>query len=263
MFGAALGDIVGSKYEFMPIKSKDFVFLDNTMDYTDDTIMTVAVAEALLNSDINDEETTKNNLIASMRKWGRRYPYPTGAYGSMFSSWLRSSSPKPYNSWGNGSAMRVSAAGWLYETMEETRKAARLSSEVTHNHPEGIKGAEATASAIFLARTGEDKEIIKRYIEKEFGYDLSRKLCDIRKTYSFDGSCQGTVPESIICFLEGVDTEDTIRNAISLGGDADTMGAISGSIAEAYWKEDLSDMVKSYLPSELYSVLAMIKITQH
>lgn len=159
--------------------------------------------------------------------------------------------------------MRVSAAGWLYETMEETRKAARLSSEVTHNHPEGIKGAEATASAIFLARTGEDKEIIKRYIEKEFGYDLSRKLCDIRKTYSFDGSCQGTVPESIICFLEGVDTEDTIRNAISLGGDADTMGAIAGSIAEAYWKEDLSEMVRSYLPDDLYSVLSMIKITQY
>lgn len=260
MFGAALGDIVGSEYEFMPIKSKDFVFLDNTMDYTDDTIMTVAVAEALLNSDINDEETTKNNMIASMRKWGRRYPYPTGAYGSMFSSWLRLDNPKAYNSWGNGSAMRVSAAGWLYETMEETRKAARLSSEVTHNHPEGIKGAEATASAIFLARKGESKDSIKAYIEREYGYNLDRPLSEIRKTYSFDGSCQGTVPESIICFLEGVDTEDTIRNAISLGGDADTMGAIAGSIAEAYWKEDLSEMVRSYLPDDLYSVLSMIKI---
>ena len=263
MFGAALGDIVGSKYEFMPIKSKDFVFLDDTMDYTDDTIMTVAVAEALLNSDIDDEEETKKNMVASMQRWGRKYPYPTGAYGSMFSSWLRSSSPKPYNSWGNGSAMRVSASGWLYETIEKTRKAARLSSVVTHNHAEGVKGAEATASAIYLARIGEGKENIKSYIEKEFGYDLSRPLDEIRATYSFDGSCQGTVPESIICFLEGKDTEDTIRNAISLGGDADTMGAISGSIAEAYWKEDLSDMVKPYLPSDLYSVLAMIKITQH
>ena len=182
MFGAALGDIVGSKYEFMPIKSKDFVFLDDGMDYTDDTIMTVAVAEALIDSDISKEEETKNNLIASMRKWGRRYPHPTGAYGSMFSSWLRSSSPKPYNSWGNGSAMRVSASGWLYNTIEETRKAAMLSSIVTHNHPDGIKGAEATASAIFLARTGEGKESIKRYIEKEFGYDLSRKIEEIRET---------------------------------------------------------------------------------
>ena len=263
MFGAALGDIVGSKYEFMPIKSKDFVFLDDGMDYTDDTLMTVAVAEALIDSDISKEEETKNNLIASMRKWGRRYPHPTGAYGSMFSSWLRSSSPNPYNSWGNGSAMRVSASGWLYDTIEETRKAAMLSSIVTHNHIEGIKGAEATASAIFLARTGEGKESIKRYIEKEFGYDLSRKLCDIRETYSFDGSCQGTVPESIICFLEGRDAEDTIRNAISLGGDADTMGAIAGSIAEAYWKEDLSEMVKPYLPDDLYTILSSIKITQH
>ena len=260
MFGAALGDIVGSEYEFMPIKSKDFVFLDNTMDYTDDTIMTVAVAEALLNSDIRDEETTKNNLVASMQKWGRRYPYPTGAYGSMFSSWLRSSSPKPYNSWGNGSAMRVSASGWLYETIEETRKAARLSSVVTHNHAEGVKGAEATASAVYLARMGEEKESIKSYIEKEFGYDLSRPLDEIRETYSFDGSCQGTVPESIICFLEGKDTEDTIRNAISLGGDADTMGAITGAIAGAYYHQmpyDLYEFAMSKLPDDIKGIIKL------
>ena len=258
MFGAALGDIVGSLYEFDPIKRKDFTFLEHDMSYTDDTIMTAAVLEALMESDINDEEGTKANLVKRMQEWGHRYPYPTGAYGSMFSSWLRSPSPKPYGSWGNGSAMRVSGAGWLYDTIEETRKAARLSAEVTHNHEEGIKGAEATASAIFLARNGSKKEEIKAYIEKEFGYDLSRSLSSIRPVYFFDGSCQGTVPESIICFLEGESTEDTIRNAISLGGDADTMGAIAGSIGEAYWKEDLSLQVRPYLPDDIYSTLSKI-----
>ena len=258
MFGAALGDIVGSLYEFDPIKRKDFPFLEDDMSYTDDTIMTAAVLEALMESDISDEETTKKNLVRRMKEWGRRYPHPTGAYGSMFSFWLHSPSPEPYGSWGNGSAMRVSGAGWLYDTIEETRKAARLSAEVTHNHEEGIKGAEATASAIFLGRKGKSKEEIKAYIEKEFGYDLSRSLSSIRPLYSFDGSCQGTVPESIICFLEGESTEDTIRNAISLGGDADTMGAIAGSIAEAYWKEDLSLLVKPYLPDDIYSTLSRI-----
>ena len=180
----------------------------------------------------------------------------------MFFRWLNSPSPQPYGSWGNGSAMRVSAAGWLYDTMEEVRKAARLSAEVTHDHPEGIKGAEATAAAIFLSRIGKSKIEIKNYIESEFGYNLHRPLDKIREIYSFDGSCQGTVPESIICFLEGKDTEDTIRNAISLGGDADTMGAISSSIAEAYWREDLSSFVKPYLTDDLYSVLDNIKITQ-
>lgn len=258
MFGAALGDIVGSLYEFDPIKRKDFHFLEDDMSYTDDTIMTAAVLEALMESDIRDEETTRNNLVRRMKEWGRRYPHPTGAYGSMFSHWLHSPSPEPYGSWGNGSAMRVSGAGWLYDTIEETRKAARLSAEVTHNHEEGIKGAEATASAIFLGRNGGSKEEIKAYIEKEFGYDLSRSLSSIRPFYSFDGSCQGTVPESIICFLEGESTEDTIRNAISLGGDADTMGAIAGSIAEAYWKEDLSLLVRPYLPDDIYSTLSRI-----
>ncbi|MGN1164766.1 MAG: ADP-ribosylglycohydrolase family protein [Candidatus Ornithospirochaeta sp.] len=258
MFGAALGDIVGSLYEFDPIKRKDFLFLDSDMDYTDDTIMTAAVLEALMESDINDEDTTKSNLIRRMQEWGERYPYPTGAYGSMFSSWLRSSSPKPYGSWGNGSAMRVSGAGWLYSTIDDTRKAARLSALVTHNHEEGIKGAEATASAIFLARSGKSKEEIKAYIEKEFCYDLSRPLSSIRPSYFFDGSCQGSVPESIICFLEGRSTEDTIRNAISLGGDADTMGAIAGSIAEAYWKEDLAPLVRPYLPDDIYSILSKV-----
>ena len=258
MFGAALGDIVGSIYEFDPIKTKDFPFLEISMDYTDDTIMTAAVLEALMESDINDEEATKKNLVERMQEWGRRYPYPTGSYGSMFVRWLRSSSPEPYGSWGNGSAMRVSGAGWLYSTLEDTRKAARLTACVTHNHEEGIKGAEATASAIFLARNGKSKEEIKAYVEREFGYDLSRSLESIRPLYSFDGSCQGTVPESIICFLEGESTEDTIRNAISLGGDSDTMGAIAGSIAEAFWKEDLSSLVRPYLPDDIYSVLSRV-----
>ena len=260
MFGAALGDIVGSKYEFDPIKEKDFPFLDDEMDFTDDTIMTVAVLEALLSSDIRDEEETKKNLVSSMKKWGRKYPDPKGAYGGMFSSWLYSASPKPYNSWGNGSAMRVSGAGWLYSTMEETRKAAVLSSVVTHNHVEGIKGAEATAAAIFLARNGADKKEIKSYITKEFGYNLDREISKIRREYVFEPSCQRSVPESIICFLEGESTEDAIRNAVSLGGDADTMGSIAGSIGEAYWKEDLTDLVKPYLPDDIFSLLDKVKI---
>ena len=175
MFGAALGDIVGSLYEFDPIKRKDFPFLEDDMSYTDDTIMTAAVLEALMESDISDEETTKKNLVRRMKEWGRRYPHPTGAYGSMFSYWLHSPSPEPYGSWGNGSAMRVSGAGWLYDTIEETRKAARLSAEVTHNHEEGIKGAEATASAIFLGRNGGSKEEIKAYM------DFVTALCRMAK----------------------------------------------------------------------------------
>ena len=233
LIGAVIGDIVGSIYEFNPHKSKDINLQDSSMEYTDDTIMTIAVADWIL----NDKKHTKKGLVARMQKWGRRYPNPMGAYGGMFSQWLSSDNPKPYNSWGNGAAMRVAAVGFAFQTLDETLKVAKKSAEVTHNHPEGIKGAQATAAAIFMARTGGSKEEIRRYISETFGYDMNRTCDDIRPTYCFDGSCQGTVPESIIAFLDSKDYEDALRLCISLGGDADTMGTITGAIAGAYYHQ--------------------------
>ena len=233
LVGTILGDIAGSVYEFNPHKTTDINLYASRADYTDDTIMTIAVADWLL----NDKRHTKKGLVSYLQKWGRKYPNPTGAYGGMFSEWLQSSDPKPYKSWGNGAAMRVSAVGFAFPTLEETLKVAKTTAEVTHNHPEGIKGAQATAAAIFMARRGETKEDIRRYISETFGYDLNRTCDEIRPTYGFDGSCQGTVPESIIAFLESKDYEDALRLCISLGGDADTMGAITGAIAGAYYHQ--------------------------
>jgi ADP-ribosylglycohydrolase len=200
--------------------------------------MTVAVAEALLavGSSATVEEI-EETLVSAMRDWGQRYPY--AGYGGKFRHWLREKNPKPYGSYGNGSAMRVSPAGWLYDSIERTREVARATANVSHNHPEGIKGAEATASAIYLARNGATKEEIKEYVEREFHYDLNRTLDEIRPYYHMDETCQKTVPEAIIAFLEAEDFEDAVRNAVSLGGDTDTLGAITGSItgsiAEAYF----------------------------
>lgn len=233
LMGTILGDIAGSIYEFDPHKSTDINIQDKRMDYTDDTIMTIAVADWIL----NDKQHTKKGLVSCLQQWGRKYPNPMGAYGNMFSQWLRKDNPKPYNSWGNGSAMRVSAVGFAFDTLEETMKVAKISAEVTHNHPEGIKGAQATAAAIFMARTGSTKDEIRRYISDTFGYNLDRSCDDIRPTYRFDGSGQGTVPESIIAFLDSKDYEDALRLCISLGGDADTMGAITGAIAGAYYNK--------------------------
>ena len=231
LMGAILGDIAGSIYEFDPHKSAAIRLQDDSMDYTDDTIMTIAVADWIL----HDKRHTKKGLVGRMQYWGKKYPHPMGAYGNMFSRWLNNNNPKPYNSWGNGSAMRVSAVGLAFRTLEETLSVAKKTAEVTHNHPEGVKGAQATAAAVFLARTGHTKEQIRRYITETFGYDLNRTCDDIRPTYGFDGSCQGTVPESIIAFLDSKDYEDALRLCISLGGDADTMGAITGAIAGAYY----------------------------
>ena len=231
LMSAVLGDIAGSVYEFKPHKSTAINLCDDRMDYTDDTIMTIAVADWIL----KDKRHTKKGLVARLQEWGRKYPHPMGAYGNMFSQWLNKNNPKPYNSWGNGAAMRVSAVGLAFSTLEETMKVAKTCAEVTHNHPEGINGAQATAAAIFLARTGSTKEEIRRYVSDTFGYELSRTCDDIRPTYGFDGSCQGTVPESIIAFLDSKDYEDALRLCISLGGDADTMGAITGAIAGAYY----------------------------
>ena len=234
MYGAILGDMIGAPYEFdRGDKSKNFpLFCTETM-FTDDSVMTIAVAEALMDTMGKSDAEIKAELVRSMQKWGRKYPY--AGYGGMFAQWLMENDPKPYGSYGNGSAMRVSAAGWLYETIEETRKAARLTAEVTHNHPEGIKGAEAAAAAIFLARTGSTKEEIKEYIINEFHYDLSRTCDEIRPNYHHVESCQETVPEAITAFLEGEDFEDVIRTAVSLGGDCDTLTCIAGGIAEAFY----------------------------
>ena len=235
MYGAILGDIIGSPFEFdRGDKTKDFKLFSRKSHFTDDSVMTLAVCEALLK--VGQDATVKeieDTVISSMQSWGRRYP--RAGYGGYFRRWLTARHPEPYNSFGNGSAMRVSAVGWLYDSLEKTRTVAKATANVTHNHPEGIKGAEATASAIFMARNDSSKEEIKKYIENEFHYDLNRTLNEIRPGYHMDETCQKTVPEAIIAFLEAKDFEDAIRNAVSLGGDTDTLGAITGSIAEAYY----------------------------
>ena len=235
MLGAIIGDIAGSPFEFdQGKKVKDFEMFGPDAGFTDDSVMTVAIAEALLKAgkDASVEEI-KEQVIRSMQHWGRKYP--RAGYGARFIYWLDEEEPQPYNSFGNGSAMRVSAAGWLYDSLERTREVARATAEVSHNHPEGIKGAEATASAIYLARKGKGKAEIKEYIISEFGYNLSRTCDEIRPFYYHVESCQQTVPEAVTAFLEGKDFEDVIRTAVSLGGDCDTLTAIAGSIAEAYY----------------------------
>ena len=263
MYGAILGDMIGAPYEFdMGKKTKEFPLFCTESQYTDDSVMTIAVAEALLGNQFQDDETIKAGLVDSMRKWGKKYP--NAGYGGKFWHWLRAADPKPYGSYGNGSAMRVSSAGWLFDTLEQTRHMARLTAEVTHNHPEGIKGAESTASAIYLARTGHSKDEIKDYIVKEFGYDLSRTCDQIRPKYYHVESCQGTVPEAITAFLEGTDFEDVIRTAVSLGGDCDTLTCIAGSIAEAFYgvPEQLKDECRSRLPKDMLDILGRFDISR-
>ncbi len=256
MYGAILGDMIGAPYEFnRGDKTKVFPLFCKYSQFTDDSVMTIAVAEALMDARGKSDAVVKAALVKSMRKWG--HTYPKAGYGGMFYCWLERKDPQPYNSYGNGSAMRVSAAGLLYDTPEETRHMARLTAEVTHNHPEGIKGAEATASAIFLARTGKGKDEIRSYIIKEFGYDLSRTCDEIRPTYRHVETCQQTVPEAITAFLEGRDFEDVIRTAVSLGGDCDTLTCIAGSIAEAYYgvPDNLKKECIKRLPEDMRAVL--------
>ena len=263
MYGALLGDMIGAPYEFdMGNKTKEFPLFCGESHYTDDSVMTIAVAEALLDSQFREDSEIRTALVKSMRKWGRKYPH--AGYGGRFRDWLRAKNPEPYGSYGNGSAMRVSAAGWLFDTLEDTRAKARLTAEVTHNHPEGIKGAEATASAIYLARTGHSKDEIRDFIMKEFGYDLSRTCDQIRPKYYHVESCQGTVPEAITAFLEGTDFEDVIRTAVSLGGDCDTLTCIAGSIAEAFYgmPEQLKDECRSRLPKDMLDILGRFEISR-
>ncbi len=257
MYGAILGDIVGSPYEFdcNNYKAKDFPLFSRRSDFTDDTVMTLAVAKALLSSRGQDDTAIKAALVREMQRLGRIYP--DRGYGARFSRWLYADAPQPYHSYGNGSAMRVSPAAWLAKDMAESLHLARLTAEVTHDHPEGIKGAQAVAAAIFLARTGHDKAEIKAYVEREFGYDLSRTCDEIRPTYHHVESCQETVPEAITAFLEGVDFEDVIRTAVSLGGDCDTLTCIAGSIAEAFYgiPHAMTAECRKRLPEDLLAVV--------
>ncbi len=257
MYGAILGDIIGSPYEFdMGNKSKDFEFFEGNAGFTDDTVMTIAVAEGILGAGLDaDVSKIKEKVITSMKKWGRKYPY--AGYGARFNHWIQQEDSEPYGSYGNGSAMRVSSVGWLFDSIERTREVAKSTAEVTHNHPEGLKGAEATASVIFLARLGNSKSDIKNYVMQEFGYDLSRTCDEIRPDYHHVESCQETVPEAIMAFLEGESFEDVIRTAVSLGGDCDTLTAIAGSMAEAYYgvSEWLVRRAEEELTEEMIEVL--------
>ena len=247
MIGAIAGDIIGSIYEHHPIKTRDFPLFDPQCHFTDDTVLTVAVANAIL---------TGRSYQESIREIGRGYP--DAGYGGSFIQWLGSDNPQPYNSWGNGSAMRVSPVGFAFNTEEEVISEARKSAEISHNHPEGIKGAQAASLSIFLARTGYEKEAIRSEISKRFGYDLDRTVDHIRPSYSFDISCQGTVPEAIISFLDSDSYEDAIRNAVSLGGDSDTLACITGGIAEAFYNS-----IPDYIVAKVREILTpeLLKIS--
>ena len=250
MLGAIIGDVIGSPYEFGAEKTKDFpLFLPECMP-TDDSIMTIAVGCACAEADCTDEEEFKAELVKWMRQLGRLYP--NAGYGKMFFQWLMSNTAKAYGSMGNGSAMRVSAVAWVADSLEEAERLAKWSAEVTHNHPDGIKGAQAVAAAIYLARTGAPKEEIRAYVEKYY-YDLDFTIEEIREEYVHDMTCEGSVPQAIVSFLDAEDFEDAIRNAISLGGDGDTQGCIAGAIAEAYYgiPEELQEEVMDYMDEEL------------
>ena len=269
MLGAIIGDTVGSIYEFCNINSTKFPLFSSYSKPTDDSVMTMAVAEWLL----SDPERTQETLEECMVRWGHRYPHPMGGYGGAFSRWLFNpdflggyrddqydfnevySGRHPYNSWGNGSAMRVSSVAWLFDELESVRAVARLSAEVSHNHPEGIKGAQVVAGAIYLARSGASKETIRSYAEKYYKLDFT--LDEIRPTYHHVETCQETVPEAMTAFMEGESFEDVIRTAVSLGGDCDTLTCIAGSIAEGFYgvPEALRAQCRARLPEDFVTIL--------
>ncbi|MBQ2310340.1 MAG: ADP-ribosylglycohydrolase family protein [Erysipelotrichales bacterium] len=255
MLGAIFGDIDGSGYEFRNTHDYNFRLLSERSHFTDDSVMTLAVAKGLMESKGKEDREVKDALIDAMKELGKRYP--DAGYGGMFYHWVLGEDRKPYRSYGNGSAMRASSAGWLYATLEETLHAAKLSAEVTHNHPEGIKGAQATAAAIYLARNGKSKEEIKDYIEKEFGYDLNKSMKDIVSKGHGEEICQVSVPQALVCFLRSDSFLDTIRKSVSIGGDSDTIACIAGSIAEAYYgiDEEYVKEVYARLPEDLAKIL--------
>lgn len=284
MLGAIIGDTVGSIYEFHNTKRTDFYPLfHEDANYTDDTVMSVAVADWLLNTDRSQESLEERILY-----WARNYPCPVGGYGGGFRRWLfspetlgvyssddtlhftSSAKRRPYYSFGNGSAMRASACGWVAQSLDEALELAKRSAEITHNHPEGIKGAQAVATAIFLALNGNEKEQIRQYITNTFGYDVQHTCDEIRPHYNWDSSCQGTVPQAIIAFMDSSTFEEAIRLAISLGGDSDTMACITGGIAEAYYSQQAGkasvgitrlmvlEMVRR-LPIEMQEIVIQVK----
>ena len=249
ILGTIAGDVIGSVYEFNNTRTTDFPLFKRETTFTDDTVMTIAIADAILHN---------KDFAQTILDYGKRYP--NRGYGTSFFKWLAHDTPAPpYNSWGTGSAMRVSAVGFAYNDLDKVLKKAEKTAVVTHNHPEGIKGAQATAAAIFLARTGKNKAEIKAYIEQKFGYDLDFTLDEIRPTFPFDESCQGTVPQSIVAFLESTDYDSAIRLAISLGGDSDTIACITGGIAIAFYKEMSQVIVdkirREYLPPAFVTII--------
>jgi ADP-ribosylglycohydrolase len=247
IIGAIAGDIIGSVYEWNNVKSLNFDLFCPRSTFTDDSVLTLAAMYALLNG---------ISYAQAYHEFGREFSGK--GYGHNFRLWISSDNPKPYNSWGNDSAMRVSPIGWFYNSIDDVLLEAKKSTEVTHNHPEGIKGAQAVASAIFLARNGKSKDDIKNFIVDKFGYDLDRTIEDIRPDYEFDVSCQGSVPEAIIAFLESTDFENAIRLAISIGGDSDTIACITGGIAEAFYGNfagEINDNVLNILPVELIRII--------
>lgn len=247
MFGAITGDVIGSIFEWQNIKTTNFPLFSDSSHFTDDTVMTVAVANALIN---------KKNYLFSLKELGKKYPNVD--YGDNFRQWLFSRQIEPNKSYGNGAAMRVSAIGFFFDSLENVLKEAENVTNVSHNHEEARRGAKAIASAIFLAKRGENKDSIKKYIEENFNYNLHRQLDEIRPNYKFDESCQGSVPEAIIAFLESIDFEDAIRKAVSLGGDSDTIACMTGSIAEAFYKKIPSYIIKEVkkrLTSDLLDIV--------
>jgi ADP-ribosylglycohydrolase len=277
MLGAIIGDTVGSAYEFNNTKDYNFTLFKKKSGYTDDSVMTMAVAWWLL----VDPEHSLEGLEETMVDFGLRCPCPIGGYGGGFKKWLFSPEklkayddgfgPKPYDSptgrhpygsWGNGSAMRVSAVGWFFDTLEETERVAAISAIITHNHPEGIKGAQATAAAIWMARNGSTKEQIKDYMQTRFGYDISGTWEEYNRTYGWDVSCQGTMPPALVCFLESVNFEDAIRKAVSVGGDSDTLACITGGIAEAFYggvPEEMASRTKAIFPKVFHDIFDQMK----
>ncbi len=246
MIGAIAGDIIGSIYEWNNIKTKDFPLFGPGCHFSDDSVLTIALADTIL----NDVPYVRN-----LKKYF--YRYPNAGYGGSFHHWALSSDSQPYNSWGNGAAMRISPAGYAYDDLETTLEQAKAFTEVTHNHPEGIKGGQATAAVIFLARTGSNKDAIKEYVETTFGYDLSRHVDEIRSGYEFDVSSQGTVPQAIRAFLDSTDFEDAVRTAVSLGGDSDTLTCITGGIAQAFYggvPESIQEQVYAILDEPLGTI---------
>ena len=272
MLGAIIGDTIGSVYEFHNIKTTHFPLFDPRSNYTDDSIMTMAVADWLL----TDPHHGMDTLEASFLDFAKKYPCPMGGYGGGFNRWLfhpealgdygsrefKPGTRHPYNSFGNGAAMRCSANGWMFDTLEETERVAGLSAAITHNHPEGIKGAQSTAAAIFMARNGKSKDEIKEYISTKYGYNLNRTCDEIRAVYDWDSSCQGTVPEAMVAFLDSTDFESAIRLAVSLGGDSDTLACITGGFAEAFYKgipDSIALKIWELIPESFKTILSAME----